>query len=263
MYGAKYCNNGSLPVGRRRGRRSPTPAPNAKRGQPPSDSADLHVGMRLQPQGQTPKAEVFKVFCAYGHIPLNRNSRAGYLIVRCKFKACCSAKVNVSSNQGDGWTVTGVTDAVLTKCRGQEAAEADVTQCNVCGASSKDLVHCDKNHAICVGDFSQAVGIEIRRHRERFISNGCKLLCPVCTIPTLLPRKCASQLTDDVYELYESAITEKAVLAERADCEKRYTQETIGKIITPLTPLYTSLHHHFYTAAAASLISDKLLTGEP
>ena len=266
VYGAKYCNNYSLP-GRRRQRRPPTrsqspppPQKKSKKLRPPSPSADLHVGMRLHPQGRTPKAEVFKVFCAHGHTPHNRNSRDGYLIVRCKLKACCSAKVNVSSNQGDGWTVTAVTDAVLTSCRAQVAAEADVKVCNVCGVSTKDLVRCDKKHAICVGDFSQAVCLELSQHRERFISNGCTLLCPVCTTPTPLARKCASQLTDDVYEQYESARTERAVLAERAACEGRYTKETICKILTLLllTPLYTSLHHQFSTAAAALLIAGNL-----
>jgi hypothetical protein len=212
--------------------------------------------MRLQPQGRTPKAELFGVFCAHGHIPRVINSRPGYLIVRCKLEETgCSAQVNVSSNLGDGWMVTGVTDALLSNCKFKLAAEADVTKvtgCDLCGAATNKLVHCDKNHAICVGDYSQAVAVELSQHRERFISNGCRLLCPVCTSPTLLDRKCAAQLTDDVFELYESAITEKAVLAERADCERRYTAETIGKILT----LYTSLHHHFSTVAAAKLIAE-------
>jgi hypothetical protein len=71
--------------------------------------------MRVNHEGDTPKEELFQVFCAYDHIPRSRNSRPGYLIVQCNLKGC-SAQVNVSANVGDGWTVTGVTDAVLTNC---------------------------------------------------------------------------------------------------------------------------------------------------
>jgi hypothetical protein len=159
-----------------------------------------------------------------------------------------------------------------------DAAKAAVTECDVCGLSTTDLVHCHRNHAFCIGDFSRAVHSEISQHRQRFISNGCRLLCPLCTTGTSrragregdFARQCASQLTDDTYDLYEGAITEKAVIAAQVECEKRCStapkpasqdpdEETIGQRTHTFTLLNTTLHHHFSTAAATIHITEQLV----
>jgi hypothetical protein len=75
--------------------------------------------MKIDPVGETPKEELFAVFKKYGHIPWQRNSRHGYIIVQCKAVGCCTASCSCSANQRDGWYVLTCTEEVLRKCGGQ------------------------------------------------------------------------------------------------------------------------------------------------
>ena len=74
-------------------------------------AGDLHVGMKIEPSGETPKTEVFDWFRSNGHIPFQRNSRRGYIIVHCD---ACSARCAISANQSQpGWYITTCTAEVL------------------------------------------------------------------------------------------------------------------------------------------------------
>jgi hypothetical protein len=42
--------------------------------------------MKIEPAKETPKAELFHAFRLNGHIPVQRNSRSGYIPVLCSLK---------------------------------------------------------------------------------------------------------------------------------------------------------------------------------
>jgi hypothetical protein len=76
-------------------------------------AGDLHVGMKIEPSGETPKTEVFDWFRSNGHIPFLRNSRRGYIIVDC-VRVGCDAHCAISANQSQpGWYITICTAEVL------------------------------------------------------------------------------------------------------------------------------------------------------
>lgn len=75
---------------------------------------ELGVGTKVTPAGETPKDEIFEVFCSHQHNPRQRNSRSGYIQVLCK-NAPCGAYCYASSNQRDDWYVTLCNDSVVNK----------------------------------------------------------------------------------------------------------------------------------------------------
>lgn len=138
-----------------------------------------------------------------------------------------------------------------TACAVTKHADLNATACSVCDLVTKDLVRCRNNHAFCIEDFSSFIKVDITSFRQRFISNECRLYCPECS-PLMSPsqrckdgdfaRKCASQLSDEVYSSYEAAITETAVIAAQQECELRFLraskpasqdpdEDTIGKMM--------------------------------
>ena len=95
----------------------------------------------------------------------------------------------------------------------------------ICGLETAELVLCRNKHALCMLDFSETFQVEIGNHRQRFLSNGCKLFCPLCPRRDQdadFARKCASNLSDEVYGLYEGCITEAAVIAAQQECQLRF-----------------------------------------
>jgi hypothetical protein len=142
-------------------------------------------------------------------------------------------------------------------------SNATGTECSVCGLVTKDLVHCRNNHAFCIDDFSKFINVDIINYRQRFISNGSRLYCPTCSpqLSTLssrrgkdgdFARKCASQLSDDVFEKWLGCVTEPAVIAAQQECEARYLRavkpkpasqnpddNTVGKMMVS----FSFLHH--------------------
>ena len=151
---------------------------------------------------------------------------------------------------------------IIYNCNSPPAAEAGaVTECNICGLETAEFVLCRNKHALCMLDFSKTFKVEIGHHRQRFLSNACKLFCPLCPRPISRPnndkdpdfaRKCASNLSDEVYGLYEGCITEAAVIAAQQECELRFKgvpkpasqdpdEDSVGKMM--LSP-YTTIHHH-------------------
>ena len=133
-------------------------------------------------------------------------------------------------------------------------------ECMICGLETAELVLCRNKHALCMLDFSETFQVEIGNHRQRFLSNGCKLFCPLCPRRDQdadFARKCASNLSDEVYGLYEGCITEAAVIAAQQECQLRFqgapkpaSQDpdkiSIGKMMLSIlhhhTPPYTTLH---------------------
>jgi hypothetical protein len=239
---------------------------NANFNSPPA--ADLYSGMKIVPAGDKPTEEFFEIFRHYEHTPFQRNSRAGYVIVEC---TRCPARCTCSSNQRDGWYVLVCTDEVNRRCgEAEEQAPAAVENmhaavtesCDICSVETTDLVHCRNKHAFCIKDFSRHIRLEIANKRQHFIENGCALPCSLCkgalANPAGFQRQCASQLEDDVYSLYEAAITEKAVIAAQHECELRIRstskpasqdpdENTIGKMMVSFqrhnTLPYTTIHH--------------------
>ena len=126
-------------------------------------------------------------------------------------------------------------------------------------------------------DFSKTFQVEIGNYRQRFLSNGCKLFCPLCPRrdqDAHFARNCASNLSDEVYGLYEGCITEAAVIRAQQECQLRFQgaskpasqdpdEDSIGKMMLSIlhhhTPPYTTLHHHAFTAAATVHISEHLV----
>jgi hypothetical protein len=132
-------------------------------------------------------------------------------------------------------------------------------------------------------DFSKFFKVEIGTFRQRFLSNACKLFCPLCPKPSTrrdsdkdpdFARKCASNLSDEVWGLYEGAITEAAVIAAQQGFELRFKgapkpasqdpdEDSVGKMMFSLlhhhTPPYTTLHQHAFTVAATAYISEHLV----
>ena len=171
---------------------------------------------------------------------------------------------------------------IMYNCNSAPAAGA-VTVCNICGLGTAEVVLCRNKHALCMLDFSKTFKVEIGHYRQRFLSNACKLFCPLCPKPSSRPdndkvpdfaRKCASNLSDEVWGLYEGAITEAAVIAAQQECELRFKgnskqasqdpdEVSVGKMMLSLlhhhTPPYTTLHQHAFTVAATSYISEHLV----
>jgi hypothetical protein len=79
----------------------------------------LSAGMKISSSGVTPEAALMRAFCSNGHKPVRRNSRSGYMIVKCNIEPC-AASCNVSSNinDRDGWYITTCTAAVNVSCVG-------------------------------------------------------------------------------------------------------------------------------------------------
>jgi hypothetical protein len=138
----------------------------------------------------------------------------------------------------------------------QNCNSPPVRTCDICDLQTAEVVLCRKNHALCMDCFNKAMQVEIGFNRQRFVSSGCKLFCSLCMGPSTsrdrdpdFARKCASNLSDEVYALYESAVTEAAVIAAQQECESRFKSATrppsqdpdkdsIGKM------MLASLHHH-------------------
>jgi len=82
------------------------------------DQADLHSGMKVSAgDDETPKDCIFGLFRSNGHIPRERNTRKGYIIVQCTMRSC-SAQCNASANigPGPGWVVTICSEQVNKRC---------------------------------------------------------------------------------------------------------------------------------------------------
>ena len=153
---------------------------------------------------------------------------------------------------------------VMYYCNSPPAAGA-VAVCNICSLETADLVLCRNKHAFCMQDFSKTFKVEIGNYRQRFLSNACKLFCPLCPEPSSrrdqdpdFARKCASNLSDEVYGLYEGCITEAAVIAAQQECQLRFKgaprpasqdpdEDATGKMMLSFlhhhTPPYTTIHH--------------------
>ena len=171
---------------------------------------------------------------------------------------------------------------IMYNCNSRPAAGA-VTACNICGLATTEVVLCRNKHALCMQDFSKFFKVEIGTFRQRFLSNACKLFCPLCPKPSTrrdsdkdpdFARKCASNLSDEVWGLYEGAITEAAVIAAQQGFELRFKgapkpasqdpdEDSVGKMMFSLlhhhTPPYTTLHQHAFTVAATAYISEHLV----
>ena len=64
------------------------------------------VGMQISTDAAAPKHVMFQMLRLNGHTPIQRNSRDGYIWVKCKF---CDASCGASCNQRDAWYLTTLT----------------------------------------------------------------------------------------------------------------------------------------------------------
>jgi hypothetical protein len=117
----------------------------------------MAVGLEIKGSSQDAcKREVFRLFTLRGHKPVQRNSRMGYLYIRCDR---CRVSCAVSNNVAKGWQVTVCSPECNGPC-GAAATAAELTTCDICGDAEvpkQDSVCCNAMHTFCSLCFDNSV----------------------------------------------------------------------------------------------------------
>jgi len=139
---------------------------------PPPFLAGLGINANSQ---DACKREVHRLFRMRGHTPIQRNSREGYIYIKCE---CCRARCGVSRNVARGWQVTVCSSEANAEC-GSLATVAELfSTCDVCGddqVSERAAVHCNAKHTLCSACFDNSVNTLLINadDKKKFMVSPC------------------------------------------------------------------------------------------
>ena len=103
------------------------------------------------------KNEVYRLLRLRGHAPIQRNSRSGYIYIKC---GNCRARCGVSGNVGTDWQVTVCSMETNSQCGSLANVAEPLSTCDMCGddaVSERAAIHCNENHTLCAECFDNSV----------------------------------------------------------------------------------------------------------
>ncbi len=159
---------------------NPTAAPSTD----PSDS-EVVPGSQIKSNSRDEcKKEVYRLFRMRGHTPIQRNSREGYLYIKCE---SCHARCAVSRNVGRGWKVTVCSSELNAQCVSASFAMSEpLSTCDLCGddqVTEREAVRCNAKHTLCSACFDNSINTIL-------INANDKKIFMVTPMPWCIPVSC-------------------------------------------------------------------------
>ncbi len=134
----------------------------------PSAQISFAAGLEIKASStEACKREVFRLFTLRGHKPVQRNSRNGYMYIKCDL---CRASCGVSNNVAKRWQVTVCHPECNVPCGGTATAAAELMTCDICGDDQvlkQDAVRCNAMHTFCCDCFCNRVNSYLINPEEK------------------------------------------------------------------------------------------------